>query len=215
GKDCTLTLHHLFAHPQQYTVTSLVTFTPSSSTKPFLAHPQHLIKLQSSALQLPHQFLPVSAPYVDSYRSLISSLGVDALATGDILDVCDRFMDRVVEGTNIGLVRPLWERDRNEMINEIFDFGFEVLITCANLEKIRKEVAKKLVGSMLTRELYENVILRQEGLDGSGEMGEYHSMVLNAPLFKKRIVINRGRQVTSDDGRFIYYEVLECRVVDK
>ncbi|CAG8531018.1 13326_t:CDS:2 [Acaulospora morrowiae] len=214
GKDCTLTLHHLSAHPQQYTINSLVTFTPSGP-KPFLAHPQPLIKLQSSALQLPHQFLSVSAPYVDSYRSLISSLGVDALATGDILDVCDQFMDRVVKGTNVELVRPLWGRERSEMINEILNFGFEVLITCVNLEKVQEEVAKQLVGNILTRELYENVISKQEGLDESGEMGEYHSMVLNAPLFKKRIVINRGRQVVSDDGRFMYYEVLECKAVDK
>ncbi|CAG8757383.1 20883_t:CDS:2 [Dentiscutata erythropus] len=213
GKDCTLTLHLLSAQPEKYNIVSLITFTPVT-TKPFLAHPQHLIKLQSLALALPHQFLSVTPPYVESYRSLIISCNTDVLATGDILDVCNRFMDRVVEGTDVELVRPLWERERTELIEEIFKLEFEVLISCVNLEKVEEEVARKLVGNILTRDLYENVILKQD-VDGCGEMGEYHSMVLNAPLFKKRIVIKKGKQTISEDGKFLFFEIQECEAVDK
>ncbi|CAG8847821.1 8418_t:CDS:2, partial [Racocetra persica] len=101
-----------------------------------------------------------------------------------------------------------------ELIEEIFKFEFEVLISCVNLENIKEDVARKLVGNILTRDLYENVILKQD-VDGCGEMGEYHSMVLNAPLFKKRIVIKKGKQTISEDGKFLYFEVQECELVDK
>jgi len=193
-----------------------VTFTPPNTTKPFLAHPQHLISLQAKALSLPHSFLPVTPPYVESYRSLITSQNVPYLATGDILDVCNQFMDRVVENTNVKLLRPLWERERNELMEMIFSHNdFEILISCVNLEKINEKVARELVGNILTRELYENVILKQVNVDGCGEMGEYHSMVLNAPLFKKKIVIKKGEQKLSDDEKFLYFIIDECETIDK
>ncbi|RIA91384.1 hypothetical protein C1645_737124 [Glomus cerebriforme] len=215
GKDSTLTLHLISAQPSKYKVTSLVTFIPPITTKPFLAHSQLLISLQAKTLSLPHSFLPVTPPYLESYRSLIVSRNVPYLATGDILDVCNRFMDRVVENTNVKLLRPLWERDRNELMNLIFSLNnFEILITCVNLEKINENVARKMVGNILTRDLYENIILKQDNVDGCGEMGEYHSMVLNAPLFKKKIVIKKGEQKLSDDGNFLYFTIDECETID-
>ncbi|GBC00985.1 hypothetical protein RclHR1_04020011 [Rhizophagus clarus] len=215
GKDSTLTLHLISAQPSEYKVTSLITFTPLITTKPFLAHSQQLISLQAKTLSLPHSFLPVTPPYLESYRSLIITRNVPYVATGDILDVCNQFMDRVVENTNVKLLRPLWERDRNELMNLIFLNNFEVLITCVNLNKINENVARKMVGNMLTRELYENIILKQNDVDACGEMGEYHSMVLNAPLFKKKIVIKKGEQKLSDDGIFLYFMIDDCEIIDK
>ncbi|CAB4421052.1 unnamed protein product [Rhizophagus irregularis] len=188
GKDSTLTLHLISAQPSKY---------------------------KAKALSLPHSFLPVTPPYLESYRSLIISRNVPYLATGDILDVCNQFMDRVVENTNVKLLRPLWERDRNELMNIIFLNNFEILITCVNLNKINENVARKMVGSMLTRELYENIILKQNNVDACGEMGEYHSMVLNAPLFKKKIIIKKGEQKLSDDGNFLYFTIDDCEIIDK
>jgi diphthine-ammonia ligase len=194
----------------------LITFTPPTTTKPFLAHSQQLISLQAKTLSLPHSFLPVTPPYIESYRSLIISRNVPYLATGDILDVCNQFMDRVVENTNVKLLRPLWERDRNELMNIIFSlYNFEILITCVNLSKINENVAREMVGNMLTRELYENIILKQNNVDACGEMGEYHSMVLYAPLFKKKIVVKKGEQKLSDDGNFLYFVIDDCEIIDK
>ncbi|CAG8493809.1 1939_t:CDS:2 [Funneliformis caledonium] len=216
GKDSTLTLHLISEQTSKYKIKSLVTFTPPHTTKPFLAHPQHLIALQANALSLPHTFLPISPPYLESYRSLITSQKVPYLATGDILDVCNQFMDRVVENTDVKLLRPLWERERNELMELIFtQSNFEIIISCVNLEKIHEKVARKMVGKILTRELYEEIILKQDNVDGCGEMGEYHSMVLNAPLFKKKIVIKKAEQKLSDDEKFLYYLIDECESIDK
>lgn len=73
-------------------VTTLVTFVPANGT-PFKAHSLQLIKLQADALGLPHQIMEVTAPYMESYKDNILKLkleyGIEALATGDILDVCN------------------------------------------------------------------------------------------------------------------------------
>src|ERR1044071_9770485 len=66
GKVSTLTLHLISAQPSKYKVTSVVTFTPVAA-RPFLAHPQQLISLQAESLSLPHSFLPVTPPYLESY----------------------------------------------------------------------------------------------------------------------------------------------------
>jgi hypothetical protein len=70
----------------------LVTFVPAHSTRPFKAHPLAVVAAQARALNLPHKVFEVSEPYLESYQGHIASLreelGVDALATGDIEDVC-------------------------------------------------------------------------------------------------------------------------------
>lgn len=62
---------------------------------------------QCRALSLPHVLCHVEAPYQESYQENIKQLrqdhGIDALVTGDILDVCSGFMSRAVEGTGVEL----------------------------------------------------------------------------------------------------------------
>ncbi|CAJ0845265.1 15712_t:CDS:2 [Entrophospora sp. SA101] len=239
GKDSTLTLHLLSLQPN-YNITSLITFAPSktnSSTPRFLSHPQDLIQLQSQCLSIPHKFIEISAPFLESYRKQISLLNVDYLATGDILDVCDGFMEKAVKETGVELLRPLWCKDRKEILEKIFELNFEILVTCVNLEKLRKSIVTlkisnninnidddvekiggMLVGKVLNRDLYQTVLKKfsdEYGMDECGEYGDFHTMTLDAPLFKKHIIIKNAHKKLSDCGNFLYYLIEDCEIVDK
>ncbi|CAG8563285.1 3020_t:CDS:2 [Paraglomus brasilianum] len=214
GKDSTLSLHILSRTPALYNISTLVTFTPTNPTAPFLSHPQSIITLQSLCLSFPHAFLPTSAPYLSSYREHMKSLDVDYFATGDILDVCDNFLGRAAESTRTELLRPLWHRPREEIMEEIFELGFRVMITCIALEKVNEDRAKEFVGKMLDRELYEE-LKSLDNVDACGEFGEYHTMVLDAPLFLKRIVVTSGSVAKSEDGKFLYFKFEDYRVESK
>ncbi|KAJ3079459.1 hypothetical protein HK102_003770 [Quaeritorhiza haematococci] len=231
GKDCTLALHLLTDSRSQ--CVRLVTFGPKH--KPFRSHPKAFIKAQAECLGLPHEFCYIEKePYIDAYRSHFWNLagtpqdgacqdggdgepnGIRLLATGDILPIAGQFMDRAVEGTPVSLLRPLWKRDRDELMDCIYKTGITFIISCCNLTKIPEDAAKRLVGRVITRDLHQEVI--REGLpevDGCGEYGEFHTMVVDAPMFRKRIVIEEGRQVITEDGVYMYFDIEKFRVVDK
>ena len=115
GKDCVLALHAVqaatrpagfcTAPPKDLDVILLVTFAPSANAD-FKAHPMAVIQAQAAALGLPHVVCMVDAPYLESDQHNIRRLrelhGIDALVTGDILDVCSGFMSRATLGTGAG-----------------------------------------------------------------------------------------------------------------
>ncbi|KAI9204022.1 uncharacterized protein BJ171DRAFT_475362 [Polychytrium aggregatum] len=224
GKDSVLALHLVHAHPEQHdsaaalSVVGLVTFSPAESTKPFLSHPIPFIQLQADSLALPHSVSLISDPFLESYseqiRALNTRLSIEHLVTGDIEDVCNGFMTRAVEPTPVKLVTPLWQRPRSALIQQFRDFDMRILVTCANLRLMREPLARRLVGAVLTDDLWDE-LLREEGVDACGEGGEYHTMVLDATLFRKRLEIADGEQCVSDCGNYLYFQPGTITAVEK
>lgn len=90
---------------------------------------------------LRHVVKEVTAPYLESYRDAICSLkseyGIEALATGDILDVCNGFMGRACMGTGVELLTPLWDIDRRMLLALLWHYQLEAVVSCVNLAKFR------------------------------------------------------------------------------
>ncbi|CAF1478228.1 unnamed protein product [Adineta steineri] len=214
GKDCTLCLHRALKD-EAISVVLLVTFAPVNS-KPFLAHPMHLIEAQSEALGIPHKVILIEAPFLNSYQQRIKELWdeylIELLFTGDILDVCNNFMFHATEGSGVELVRPLWGISRNELMQELINEGFDIVVSCVNIDKMGQSVANDSVAKSYFY-VYEK-IKELTGIDRAGEAGEFHTMVLNPPRFNKRIEF-KGNVQTDDTGHYLYFNFNHVQLVDK
>jgi diphthine-ammonia ligase len=150
GKDSTLTIHLLTIPPENgdedlksrlekcsgSTVELLVTFVPAGGAADFKAHPLNVMALQAEAMGIKHITMEVGEPYLDSYKNNIRRLkdefGITVLATGDMMDVSQGFMPRAVEGTGVELLTPLWEMDRQKVLDLVWHYKMCPLITCIN-----------------------------------------------------------------------------------
>ena len=232
GKDSMLALHLLHpktaqtvpilapspSHPP-YEISLLVTFPPPlSRATPFLSHPRPLILAQAEALGIPHRFLEIDDPHFHCYRQQIIYLreqeGIVGLVTGDVEDVADGYMERVCEGTGVELIRPLWRKERTVLLEAVWTMGLQPLISCVNVGSFASwsgtDRAAGWVGQVLDRHFYEMELKDaklQCDADECGEGGEYHTMVVDGPLFEGRIVTDWERG-TSKDAKYIYMEVL-------
>ena len=78
---------------------------------------------------------------------------------------------------------PLWLKNQRELLEEIIKEGFEVIIVGAFAYPLEKD--------FLGRKIDEDFLVEMETLrkkydvNVAGEGGEYESLVLNCPLFKK------------------------------
>ncbi|GAA5807646.1 hypothetical protein MFLAVUS_001016 [Mucor flavus] len=198
GKDCTLALHRV--KEQGIQVAVLVTFSPPlTDPKSFKAHALDIIKKQAESLGFDHTVCIIDGPdYLASYQREIKQLrtdyGIQLLVTGDILPVCSNFMERAVTDTGVELVRPLWQQPQQELLNEMWQRGFDILVTCINLEKIPQSVLDKVqgqfgVGMELTQTGLDLVGKEKSDISPTGEFGELHTMVLDCPLYKNRIKV--------------------------
>ena len=71
---------------------------------------------------------------------------------------------------------------------QMIESGIETIIVSCN-----EVMGESFLGRQITLELLEE--LEQLGIDACGENGEYHTLVLDCPLFNKRIDISVGKKM--------------------
>lgn len=122
------------------------------------------------------------------------SMGASICAFGDIdIEVHRKWdTDRCV---NSGLKAefPLWKEDREKLVYEFIDSGFKTVINKVNLQHMGEE----FLGEILTKEVIENI--KDTGSDVCGENGEYHTFVIDGPLFKNPIHFDK-KEIVLENG---------------
>lgn len=112
----------------------------------------------------------------------LESLGIDALVAGDVNVEAHRLgLEDVCSKTGLKLLEPLYGRNTLELFHEIFSLGFKALVTGVNLQFM----GQGLLGYVIDRGTSIDFLSRIGGLDPLGENGEFHTLVLECPLFSK------------------------------
>lgn len=192
----------------------LVTFVPRSPV--FLAHPLPFMEQQALATGLPHVRLCVTEPFKESYHAAIRSLqldGIEALVTGDIAELAghSNWIGECSRRLGMRVMRPLWGRDRAELLEKILALQFRVIFSCVKTEWIADDWLGRELDGHSVEELC--ALRQQTGLDLCGENGEYHTLVTDAPFFQERIsIVEWSRQ--SEDS-LAYMEIHRADLVAK
>lgn len=172
GKDSALALYE--AQQAGHVVDQLITFVPKKQK--FLAHPVSFMKHQSEAIGIPHRTVEIKEPFRESYKKALASLGT--AITGDIAEV-DGYPNWIRECSS-NVITPLWGIDRMKLLDKLREF--KVVFSCVKRPWFTED--------WLGRELGESISdLSKLNIDIAGENGEYHTLVLDGPMFKKSIRI--------------------------
>ena len=184
GKDCSLALHE--ARRSGLLVEELVTFAPPLPV--FLAHPLPFLKLQAAAMGLRHRVITIRPPVEDGYALAVKALqseGIGTLVTGDIAEVggSPNWMREVSRGTGLEVLTPLWGRDRRGLLSDLLDGGFKAVFSLVK----RPWFTPEWVGRALNRIAVAELASLVPSPDLCGENGEYHTLVLDGPIFKNAL----------------------------
>jgi diphthine-ammonia ligase len=213
GKDCALALYE--AKEKGYAIVALVTFVPKEPH--FLAHPLSLMSSQAQALGLPHVLLEITHPFKKSYKKALQSLqkqfGITAVITGDIAEVCGlpNWLTECSKSLGIDVVMPLWGRDRKQLVRKLIRNKFQVIFSGVKTPWF----SSRWVGKRLDQEALDKLEKMHEatGLDICGENGEFHTQVLDGPLFKKTIRLDS--YTTHVKETLMYLQVAELSLQNK
>lgn len=213
GKDSCIALHE--AVKQGYAVAGLFTFTPEAPD--FLAHPLDAVALQAEALELPHTRLLVTAPYRESYTQHLVRLretqGIVCVFTGDIdeVDGCSSWMEQCCNAAGMELVRPLWKMNRRAVFEHAAAIHMQFIMSCAMPAHFDKTWPGRTFVATDLAEL--ETYTASHHIDLCGENGEYHTMVTDAALFKKRLVLQDA--VTEERNGFYYVKAAAYHLASK
>jgi diphthine-ammonia ligase len=201
GKDSCLALHHAIL--EAGTPRALLTMM-SEDGHGSRSHglPRSLLEQQAQQIGIPIVFRSASwAGYENVFSSALQDFQTEGIAEGvfgdiDLQDHRD-WCVRVCGAQGIRALHPLWKRPRRELLEEFIGLGFKALIIVTQAEKMGPE--------WLGRTIDASAILEMEnlGIDPSGELGEYHTVVTEGPIFQSRIMLTAGEPAFHDGYWFL------------
>jgi uncharacterized protein (TIGR00290 family) len=178
GKDSLYAVY--LVEKQGFTVDHLITLLP---TLPWPSpHAENIEALKILAKSMGKHLTIVDFQREGAFIEALKSLEIDALVAGDInveahlaglKDVCNK--------TGLELLEPIYGRDTSELFHEIFGLGFKALITGVNLTCMGDE----WLGFVISEETGVEFLSKIGSVDPLGENGEFHTLVLECPLYAK------------------------------
>ena len=207
GKDSTMATYK--AIEEGYNVKYLVSMI-SDNPESYMFHVPniHITELSSEAMGIPlikAKTHGVKERELDDLKVVLNDLkdkGVEAIFAGALASEYQKSrIDNLCK--DIGLVSkaPLWHVDPKEYMEEIIDLGFEVIIISVSAEGLDeswlgKKIDTKLLGDIIT-------LHNKYGMHMAFEGGEAETLVLDCPIFKKRIKILDSSNVWDRDNGYL------------
>lgn len=148
--------------------------------------PSSILMAQAASAGLP--FYAISSSwenyedkFTDALIKLKSTFHLSHAIFGDIdLQAHRDWEEKVCGVAGLTAVLPLWKQDHRKLLDEMLQSGIETMIVSCN-----ETLGERFLGRIMTPELGDE--LESMGIDPCGENGEYHTLVLDCPLFADRI----------------------------
>lgn len=161
------------------------------------ALPLAIIEAQAKQLGVPSMIRGADwsgyqARFLDAMKTCVKG-GIPYGVFGDI-DLADHleWVRTMCEKVGMEAVHPLWMEPRRAILEEFIAVGFVAYVVVVNT----KMMPKKFIGRKFTIELMDE--LEALGIDSCGESGEFHTVVVDGPIFKEAIPLIFGEVIERD-----------------
>lgn len=194
GKDSTLALHKAVAAGAK--IDLLLTMLPENKESYMFHYPNlRYTELQARAMGIRHEYVKTKGKKEEELKDLekaFKDLDVRLLVTGATYSKyqADRIA-KIAERLKIENMAPLWHIEPLVELNELAE-KFEVIIASVSAEGFDDS----FLGKRMDQEMINKLILLNQkyNINMLFEGGEAESFVLDAPLFKKKIRINKAKK---------------------
>lgn len=208
GKDSTLALYHVLE--ERHDVAYLVSMIPLREDSWMFHYPNiRIAELFAEAVNIPlikAETSGIKEEEVEDLKHLIKKLDIGGVVSGGIASNYQKTkVDDICRQLKLQCITPLWHKDPLEILSEILNLGFEVIITGVYAYGFDKQWLGRKIDAETVQDLIR--LNEQHGISLVGEGGEYETLVLDAAFFKKRIKIIEAEKVwKGQSGCFLVSE---------
>lgn len=158
-----------------------------------------LMKLQAESIGIPIVQKEVTADlteYEKEFKEAVGELkskGMKKMVFGDIY-LLEQYswVDRVCGEIGIEPVEPLWNQPTDKILEEFIDLGYKAMVVSAKADLFDGSFIGRIIDKKMLSELKERKICP------CGENGEFHTFVMDGPIFKKKIEITESRPILKE-----------------
>ena len=219
GKDSTFSLY--LAKKLGLSIKCLLTLIPYSEDSYLFHYPNIWItKIQSQALQIPIITKNIYSSSIKEECKELDNLIEEAKNEFDINGIIhggigsnfqkNKF-NKICEKHSLKLISPLWQIDQYDYMNKLLTNNFVIQIIGISAMGLEAN----WLGTNITPANLQTLILlsKKYGFNISFEGGEAETLVLDCPIFKKRLEVRKSK--TRWDGQRGIVEISDIVLLDK
>jgi predicted ATP pyrophosphatase (TIGR00289 family) len=214
GKDSTLSLYYVLK--EGYEVNYLVTMIPQREDSWMFHYPNiHLADLVAETVGISlvkAETVGIREVEVEDLKHVLATLDIEGVVSGAISSQYQKKrIDRICKELNFKPIAPLWQKNPLHVLGEIVNLDFETIIVGVYAYGLDQNWLERKVDSTTIDALIE--LNKKYGISLVGEGGEYETLVLDAPIFKKRIRITQREKVWENHSGYLL--IKKAELVDK
>ncbi|MFA5089450.1 MAG: diphthine--ammonia ligase [Candidatus Omnitrophota bacterium] len=198
GKDSCLACYR--AMQQGYDVKLLLNFISRESKRGcFHGIEGRLLKFQADLVGIPlvqKEVSPDMQKYEEEFKAAVTELrgkDIGSMVFGDIyLLEHESWIERVCGDLNINALEPLWNNSPDSIIDEFIKAGFKAIIVSCKADIMGREFLGRSVDKSLVAEL------KKKDICPCGEKGEFHTLVVDGPIFSNPIKIVEAEPIIKE-----------------
>jgi len=172
-----------------------------------------VIKKQAEAMGISIVQRPTADDtYEASFIEMLQEFKRDGIECGVFGDIDfpphREWVENVCRRAGLAAHLPLWQESQAKLLEEFIEAGFQAVVVVVKAGLLGKE----LLGRAIDKDFLA-LMQNTKGVTPCGEAGEYHTLVVDGPVFKKRLDIVGSEIVTRGEHHFL--EILETRLKTK
>lgn len=218
GKDSTAAAHIVSSHYPEHEIACLLSIR-SKNKDSYMFHTPNisLTELQAEAMDLPLLTQETSGEKekeLEDLKDLISNAkkqyNIEGIVTGAIESVYQASrVQRICLELGLWCFNPLWQKSPQEVLEDLVKNKFEVILSAVAAYPLDEKWLGRKIDMATIKDLLK--LQKEYGIQIAGEGGEYESLVLHCPLFKKRLEVVRAH--THYGNHAGQYVIEEARLV--
>jgi uncharacterized protein (TIGR00290 family) len=209
GKDCAWALHRVRTEGVLDVVGLLTTVSGSFDRVSMHGVRSEVLRAQAGSVGLPVRTVTIPYPCPNEVYeaemaralSALASEGVTQVVFGDLfLQDVRSYRETKMAGSGLEPVFPLWGQDTGTLAREMVSSGLDARVVCLDPRRLPARLAGHRFDATLLAEL-------PPGVDPCGERGEFHTCVVNGPMFERPLDVRPGPVVERDGFVFADLEM--------
>jgi diphthine-ammonia ligase len=219
GKDSTFAIS--CAYEMGHRVVCFITLHPMADDSALFHYPNSWVtEYLADAMQIPLMGFPVSGSSKEDEMKALeeaivqvkSSYGIDGIIHGGISSNYQKqAFEQVCVRQRIAAIAPLWNSEPERYMTDLINRGFRIIIvgvSTMGLDKdwLGRELDKETIAKLVS-------ISKKYGFNLTFEGGEAETLVLDCPLYRKKLQINAAN--TYWDGQRGIFEIRDVALIEK
>jgi ABC transporter with metal-binding/Fe-S-binding domain ATP-binding protein len=204
GKDSVYSIY--IAQQWGWNVTHLITIQPENKDSwMFHSINIHLTEKIAEAIDIPLIKKPTKGEKekeLNDLKNILKNLEIDGVISGAIASEYQRTrIEKICHELKIKSFTPIWHKNQQKILRDQIIAGFKIIIVGVFAHGFDKTWLGKKINEETINELRK--LSQKFSINEVGEGGEFETLVVDGPIFQKKIILNEISKEWKRDHGFL------------